>query len=204
MSLYIGCKLFMNHQSIWSGLLWQWAKLFQLTWAAQMWYTTPSPHGVQFLESLRWSHHLQMPTQLQLTSLEVKKQHSASVLSSLHPYFTPLQLLLSSVSFFRSLPKAHDHRWGSEEIKGFVFQPSYSFTTTVRYNARIIADAAPVRPSISRSILPSLWTKHRDWWTLYKTSLSVYWSRRLHKESGESDGNSKVMGPKNKFVSAGL
>ncbi|XP_070685411.1 scavenger receptor cysteine-rich type 1 protein M130-like [Pempheris klunzingeri] len=40
-------------------------------------------------------------------------------------------------------------------IKSFSFRFSF-FTTTDRYSARITADAAPIRLSISRSILPSL------------------------------------------------
>lgn len=66
----------------------------------QMWYTMRSPHGVQtFLESLRWSHHLQMPTPLQLTFLKVRRSSTVPL------FWAPSTLTLPSFSCF--YPQSH-------------------------------------------------------------------------------------------------
>lgn len=75
--------------------------------------------------------------------------------------------LVSMISFFQLVPKLCVHRWGQKlmlssetDSLGFVL---CLFTTTVHYNIRNTADAAPIRLSIPRSAVSPCYCSATTW-----------------------------------------
>lgn len=126
------------------------AMFFSSSWGIQMKYIVPLPCSGSVLQSHpSWTCLVQWEVPFTLRSLCMSELDTPSLRLSprIGNSFWPL---VFPVSFFWSLPKAHDHKWRLEhKLNG-------KLRALVCYNARCTANAALICLSISSSIFPLL------------------------------------------------